>query len=138
GLDRLHPPFAPFAFDQQDVAFGTAGRDHVQVEGDLGVPGAEARMAFPAFFVHLAEAPVGLGAGWKAEFFAVLPEVVFGFRVTEVIDDSHSDALAAVFGPAIRIPEFLWAEAAAGPGPFVFGAVRSLRRRRDRFAFGRA
>src|SRR5712692_10198547 len=69
-------------FDQQDVAVGTDGAHHVQVERDLLGPirTGPGRLG-AAGLVHLFEAAAGAGAGRQAEEVAVVGQVVLGLGI---------------------------------------------------------
>src|SRR5262249_40854526 len=80
-------------FGEQGLAVRAGGRDHVQVQADLGGPArVGGRVAGAAGLVHLLQAAVGRGAGRQAELRAVHAEIGFGGRVVVGVDDGHRPA----------------------------------------------
>src|SRR5262249_20196443 len=86
--------------DEQEVAAGAGGRDHVQIEGDLDGPVAADRRqrARGAGLALLGEAAVRGGAGGQAEGGAVDGQVGLGGRVVVRVDDRDGLSGAAPGG----------------------------------------
>ena len=101
-------------FDEQDVAVGADGGDHVDVEGDLAGPAAvrSGQGAGLAVFVDLLEAAVGGGAGRQAVGGAVGGEVGFGVGVVVGVHNGHCRGRAAARGQVVGAAQTGRAEAA--------------------------
>ncbi len=104
--------------DQQDLAVRAGGRDHVEVQADLGGPAGVGlgQAGGAAGLAHLAEAAVGGGAGREAELRAVDAEVGLGGRVVVGVDDGDGAAAAGGRGQGVGGADVGRVQAGRGTG----------------------
>ena len=88
---------ARFGLDEEDLAIGAHGADHVEIDGSFDRPTGvrrSHRIRRQAIGVDHFEATVGRRAGRETELLAVDIHVRFGVRVVKAIDDGHETAVA--------------------------------------------